>query len=103
MVGLWFISLYCGLCLLDAVKLKVRHTFIACGPIGEQWKYHYITVDSTGKIKYVQVDVSECLAKTDEDKAIVFCGFFYRVYMLLIRMLHLIQSQLYRTYLACLI
>jgi len=34
-----------------------------------------------GNIKCVQVDDSECLAKTDEDKANVFCNYFSVVYV----------------------
>jgi hypothetical protein len=37
--------------------------------------------DSIGDIKYVQVDGSECLAKTDEEKANVFCNYFSSVYV----------------------
>jgi len=37
--------------------------------------------DSIGDIKYAQVDGSECLAKTDEDKANVFCNYFSSVYV----------------------
>jgi len=37
--------------------------------------------DSIGDRKYVQVDGSECLAKTDEEKANVFCNYFSSVYV----------------------
>jgi len=37
--------------------------------------------DSIGDIKYVQVDGSECMAKTDEEKANVFCNHFSGVYV----------------------
>jgi hypothetical protein len=37
-------------------------------------------VGSIGNIKYVQDDGSECLAKTDEEKAYVFCNYFSNVF-----------------------
>jgi len=37
--------------------------------------------DSIGDTKYVQVDGSECLAKTYEEKTNVFCTYFSSVYV----------------------
>jgi len=37
-------------------------------------------LDSIGNIRYVQAHGSQCLAKTDEDRANVFCDYFSSVY-----------------------